>query len=93
MISNIGMFHMTSLGISGSVVDKMLIVCCQIRDVVTDQQTGKMRLQFWRDTIDTIYQVITEVCVVLKCCLTVNAEKKSTRAPCCHSTSTCELIM
>lgn len=31
----------------------------QIRDMVTDKQTGKMRLQFWRDTIDTIYQVIT----------------------------------
>ena len=41
-------------------VDKMLIVYCQIRDMVTDQQTGKMRLQFWRDTIDTIYQVMTE---------------------------------
>lgn len=28
----------------------------QIRDMVTDKQTGKMRLQFWRDAVDAIYK-------------------------------------
>ena len=28
--------------------------------MVTDKQTGKMRLQFWRDTVDAIYQVIVQ---------------------------------
>ena len=37
---------------------EIITVNLQIRDMVTDKQTGKMRLQFWRDTIDTIYQVI-----------------------------------
>ena len=48
-----------------SQVDEILhnvVANLQIRDMVTDKQTGKMRLQFWRDTIDSIYQVITLVC-------------------------------
>ena len=28
--------------------------------MVTDKETGKMRLQFWRDTVDAIYQVIVQ---------------------------------
>ena len=39
----------------------IVVANLQIRDMVTDKQTGKMRLQFWRDSIDTIYQVITLV--------------------------------
>lgn len=29
----------------------------QVRDVVSERHMGKMRIQFWRDTIDAVYKV------------------------------------
>ena len=30
----------------------------QVCDVVSEKHVGQMRIQFWRDTIDTVYKVI-----------------------------------
>lgn len=30
----------------------------QIHDVVTEKQTGLMRIQFWRDLLDSVYKVL-----------------------------------
>lgn len=39
------------------VVDEHCLTYPQIKDIISQRETGAMRMQFWADTIDSIYKV------------------------------------